>query len=139
MAHFAGQEFERALELNPHYGQGRCWYALFYLQWSRGEFERGIAEARQALESDPLSAYATMILAICLVTAGRRNEETLATARLARICRPHNCWVRPKPPDTATWRSPTRSVPGRIANRCSSSSRATFPNGARSVPIRAFR
>ena len=24
----AGQEFERALELNPHYVQGRCWYAL---------------------------------------------------------------------------------------------------------------
>ena len=37
----AGQEFERALELNPHYGQGRCWYALFYLQWARGDFERG--------------------------------------------------------------------------------------------------
>jgi serine/threonine-protein kinase len=79
----AGQEFARALELNPHYSQGRCWNALFYLQWARGDFERGIAEARRALESDPLSAYATMILAICLVTGGQRNDETLATSRLA--------------------------------------------------------
>ncbi len=79
----AGQEFERALQLNPQYVQGRAWYALFYLQWARGDFERGIAEARRALESDPLSAYATMILAICLLTDGRRDDETLATARLA--------------------------------------------------------
>jgi adenylate cyclase len=78
----AGQEFERALELNPLYGQGRCWYALFYLQWARGDFERGIAEARRALESDPLSAYVTMILAACLYTAGR-HAEAIDTARLA--------------------------------------------------------
>jgi TolB-like protein len=78
----AGQEFERALELNPLYGQGRCWYALFYLQWARGAFERGIAEARRALESDPLSAYVTMILAACLYTAGR-HAEAIDTARLA--------------------------------------------------------
>ena len=28
----AKQEFERALELSPSYGMGRCWYANFYLQ-----------------------------------------------------------------------------------------------------------
>jgi TolB-like protein/Tfp pilus assembly protein PilF len=78
----AGQEFERALELNPRYVQGRAWYALFYLQWARGDFERGVAEARRALESDPLSAYATMILAYCLFTAGR-HEEAVDIARLA--------------------------------------------------------
>ena len=52
----AKQEFERAMELSPNYGMGRCWYALFYFQWARGEFELGIAEARRALDSDPLSA-----------------------------------------------------------------------------------
>jgi serine/threonine protein kinase len=66
----AKQEFERALELGPNYVLGRCWYGLFYFQWARGEFERGIAEARRALESDPLSAYVMMILAACLHTAG---------------------------------------------------------------------
>ena len=78
----AGQEYERALELNPSYALGRCWYALFYLQWARGEFERGIAEGRRALDTDPLSAYVTMILACCLCTAGRL-DEAIETARRA--------------------------------------------------------
>jgi TolB-like protein/Tfp pilus assembly protein PilF len=78
----AGQEFERALQLNPQYVQGRAWYALFYLQWARGDFERGIAEARRALDTDPLSAYATMILAACLFTAGQ-HDEGVAMGRLA--------------------------------------------------------
>ena len=78
----AKQEFERALELNPRYAQGRGWYALFYFQWACGEFEQGIAEARRALDSDPLSAYVTMTLANCLCTAGRL-DEAIETARRA--------------------------------------------------------
>jgi TolB-like protein/Flp pilus assembly protein TadD len=78
----AKQEFERALELSPSYGMGRCWYALHYLQWSRGDFEHGIAEARRALDSDPLSAYVMMILGACLFTAGRL-DEAIATCRRA--------------------------------------------------------
>jgi eukaryotic-like serine/threonine-protein kinase len=71
----ARQEFERALELNPSYALGRCWYALLYLQWAIGEFEQGIAEARHALDIDPLSAYVAMALACCLCTAGRLDES----------------------------------------------------------------
>jgi len=78
----ARQEFERALELSPSYALGRCWYACFYLQWARGEFEQGIAEARRALDIDPLSSYLSMILACCLCTAGRL-EEAIETARQA--------------------------------------------------------
>jgi eukaryotic-like serine/threonine-protein kinase len=70
----ARQEFERALELSPNYEMGRCWYANFYLNWARGDYERAIAEARRALESDPLSAYATMNLGVCLFTAGRLDQ-----------------------------------------------------------------
>ena len=71
----ARQEFERALELNPSYALGRCWYALLCLQWASGEFDQGIAEARRALDIDPLSAYVTMVLACCLCTAGRLDES----------------------------------------------------------------
>jgi tetratricopeptide (TPR) repeat protein len=78
----AKREFERALELNPRYAQGRGWYALFYYQWARGEFEQGIAEARRALDSDPLSAYVISTLANCLCTAGRL-DEAIETARQA--------------------------------------------------------
>src|SRR4029077_18074446 len=62
----AKQEFERALALSPGYVLARCWYSLFYFQWACGEFEQGIAEARRALEIDPLSAYVAMNLAACL-------------------------------------------------------------------------
>jgi len=78
----AKQEFERALELRPSYVLGRSWYALFYLQWACGEFEPGIAEARRALDSDPLSAYATFLLGLCLNTAGRL-DEAIETCRRA--------------------------------------------------------
>jgi TolB-like protein/Tfp pilus assembly protein PilF len=78
----AKQEFERALEIRPSYVLGRSWYALFYLQWARGDFERGIAEARRAVEGDPLSAYATFLLGLCLCTAGRL-DEAIGTCRRA--------------------------------------------------------
>ena len=78
----ARKEFERALELNPHDVQSRCWYALLCLQWACGDFSRGIAEARLALESDPLSAYTTMFLAACLYTAGHL-DEAIETGMLA--------------------------------------------------------
>jgi Flp pilus assembly protein TadD len=70
------------LELSPSYVLGRCWYACFYCQWARGEFEQGIAEARRALDIDPLSSYLSMILACCLCTAGRL-DEAIETARRA--------------------------------------------------------
>jgi len=76
----AEREFRIALELNPHYVQGRCWYALFMVQWTYGRIEEGMAEARRALESDPLSSYALTIFAIALAMAGK-GDEAIATAR----------------------------------------------------------
>ncbi len=78
----AGEEFERALELNPSYVLGRCWYALFYLQWARGELEKGITEARRSLDLDPMNSYLAMILGCCYCTAGRL-EEAVETGRRA--------------------------------------------------------
>jgi eukaryotic-like serine/threonine-protein kinase len=78
----ARQWFERALELNPSYAMGRCWYGHFYWNWARGDFERGIGEVRRALDSDPLSAYITMSLGLSLFTAGR-PDEAIETCRRA--------------------------------------------------------
>ncbi|HEY0872821.1 MAG TPA: tetratricopeptide repeat protein [Vicinamibacterales bacterium] len=78
----AGQHFARALQLNPRFTEGRAWYALFYLQFVCGEFDRGVAEARQALDHDPLSAYAVGVLSMCLSTAGH-HAEAIAAGRLA--------------------------------------------------------
>jgi adenylate cyclase len=89
----AGQEYERALEFNPSYALGRCWYEQFYLQWARGDYEQGIDEARRALDTDPLSAYVTMILACCLCTAGRL-DEAIETARRAVLQDPESFVAR---------------------------------------------
>jgi eukaryotic-like serine/threonine-protein kinase len=78
----ADEAFRRCLLLNPQYTQGRCWHALFNLQWVQGRLQEGVAEARRAVDADPLSAYAAAILALVLGTAGQ-TEEGLASARLA--------------------------------------------------------
>jgi tetratricopeptide (TPR) repeat protein len=89
----AKQEFERALELNPSYAMGRCWYAHFYLTWACGDFEHGIAEARHALDSDPLSAYVAMSLGMSLFTAGRL-DEAIETCRRATQLDPESFVAR---------------------------------------------
>jgi TolB-like protein/Tfp pilus assembly protein PilF len=81
----AKQMFERALQLNPSYAMGRCWYGNFYLNWACGDFEQGIAETRLALESDPLSAYLTMSLGVGLFTAGRLDEAIGTCQRAAQL------------------------------------------------------
>jgi tetratricopeptide (TPR) repeat protein len=81
----AKQEFERALDLSPGYAMGRCWYATFYLNWACGDFEQAIAEARRALDSDPLSAYVTMSLGLCLLSAGRLDEAIDACRRALQL------------------------------------------------------
>ena len=70
----AEREFVRALELNPRYIQARDWYALFYLQLSEGRLEEGVMQARLALESDPLSAYANALFGFICCIAGRHGE-----------------------------------------------------------------
>jgi serine/threonine protein kinase/Tfp pilus assembly protein PilF len=52
---FAGaeREFRRAIELNPNYSAAHQWYAAFLT--NMGRHEEAIAEAKRALEIDPLS------------------------------------------------------------------------------------
>ena len=78
----AEREFLHALALNPKYIQARCWYGLFFLQWTVGRLDEGLAQAGQALESDPLSAYATMVVSFALGTVGRA-EPALGYAKTA--------------------------------------------------------
>jgi tetratricopeptide (TPR) repeat protein len=42
----------------------RSWYGLYYLQWIAGRFEEGLEQATQAVQIDPLSAYARAIQAV---------------------------------------------------------------------------
>ncbi len=77
----AERHFAQALLHNPSYVQARCWYALFYLQWTRGRYEDGVAELRRALELDPLSAYVSTVLAVGLWQAGLVGEAVESATR----------------------------------------------------------
>ena len=90
----AEREFLRALELNPRYIQARDWYAMFYLMFSQGRMAEAMAEAKLALEFDPLSSYAhTMYGFICgyggeygqAEEAARRAVELDSESYLARF------------------------------------------------------
>jgi len=79
---YAGAEraFLRCLALNPAYTQGRDWYGQFLLGWAHGRMSEAVEETRKALASDPLSAYATALLAFTLLSDDRATEA-LAVAR----------------------------------------------------------
>jgi serine/threonine protein kinase/Tfp pilus assembly protein PilF len=70
-------EFQRAIALSPTLTQARCWYGLFYLQWTAGRLEEGVTETRRALDGDPLSGYATAVYCWALTTAGRHAEAVI--------------------------------------------------------------
>jgi len=81
----AEREFLRALELNPRYVQARDRYALFYLQCSVGRLEEGVAHAKLALESDPLSGYTNAVVGYTCCCAGRYAEAVQACERAVEL------------------------------------------------------
>jgi TolB-like protein/Flp pilus assembly protein TadD len=81
----AEREFLRALELNPKYTQARDWYALFYLQFSEGRLAEGMAQAKLALVSDPLSSYAHAVYGLTCANAGKYAEAVQASRRAVEL------------------------------------------------------
>jgi adenylate cyclase len=81
----AEKEFARALELNPGYIQARGWYALFYLQLSKGQLAEGAAQAKMALESDPLSSYTHTIYGLTSSNVGNHAEAIQALRRAVEL------------------------------------------------------
>jgi len=81
----AEREFLRALELNPKYLQARGWYALFYLQFAEGRLPEGVAQAKLALESDPLSSYAHAVYGFTCAFAGKHAEAVQASRRAVEL------------------------------------------------------
>ncbi len=50
----SAKEFERAIQLNPNYATAHHWYGRLTLLMT-GEFDRAMAEAKRAVELDPVS------------------------------------------------------------------------------------
>jgi TolB-like protein/Tfp pilus assembly protein PilF len=74
----AEREFMRSLELQPRNSLARIWYGLFYLQWMAGRFEEGLAQATQAVQIDPLSAFARAMQSFTYLPVD--GDRSLATA-----------------------------------------------------------
>jgi tetratricopeptide (TPR) repeat protein len=75
----AEEEFKKALEINPNHSQARAWYGMFYLAFTKGDFDAGIEQFRLAIENDPLSSYLHSCLALTLST-GNRYKESIPSA-----------------------------------------------------------
>jgi len=76
----ASRDLRRAVELNPRNVVARQWLS-YYLVFVEGRFEEGIAQARRAVDLDPLAPLLVMQLGMTLMGAGRYDE---AEANLLR-------------------------------------------------------
>ena len=72
-------ELKRAIELKPNYSDAHRQYS-FYLGVVRGRHSEGIAEAKQALQLDPLSLFANIALADAFLNA-RQYDGAIAQLR----------------------------------------------------------
>ena len=75
----AGEEFRRAIELNPGYATAYHWYA-WHLSLL-GRYEEAIAEMRKAKNLDPLSLIISADLAELLVIAHQYDEAILESRK----------------------------------------------------------
>ena len=76
----AEAEYKKAIALNPSYGQARHWYSHFLSRM--GEHDLAIAEAKRAVEVDPLSPPVIVNLAAAYVFA-RQFDHAIAECRRA--------------------------------------------------------
>ena len=74
--HQAKREFLRAIELSPNYATAHQWFGGYVLIAS-GEFDRGIGEAKRAVELDPFSITVNNALGWNYVMARRYPEAII--------------------------------------------------------------
>jgi Flp pilus assembly protein TadD len=81
----AEADFKRAIELRPNYATAHHWYSI--LLRDRGRFDEAIAEARRALELDPLSPIMNANLGDVYFFA-RRFDDAIRQHRIGRGLEP---------------------------------------------------
>jgi len=70
----AGQEFQRAIELNPNYATAHQWYASYLVQV--GRFGEALSEIRHAQELDPLSSIISANAGLYLYYSRQYDQAT---------------------------------------------------------------
>ena len=86
----AEQEYKRAISLNPNYATAHHFYAINLA--ALGRPDESIAEARKAMEADPLSVPVNNVLGEMLIDAHRYNEA-IAQFRKALEMNPNTNYV----------------------------------------------
>src|SRR6266516_2783538 len=76
----AARDLRRAVELNPRSVTARQWLS-YYLVFIEGRLEDGVAQARRALELDPLAPLLVRQLGMTLTGAGRYDEAVSSFRR----------------------------------------------------------
>jgi tetratricopeptide (TPR) repeat protein len=81
----AEASWERALTLNPSDDRARSERALWWYSVVCGDHDRAIAEARLAMENDPLNAWTAAMTGLILGLAGRFDEARSEVRRATEI------------------------------------------------------
>ena len=80
----AARDLRRAVELNPRSVAARQWLS-YYLVFIEGRFDEGLAQARRAVELDPLAPLLVMQLGMALMGAGCYDEAAAPLRRAAEL------------------------------------------------------
>jgi TolB-like protein len=87
----SAKEFERSIELNPNYPTAYQWYGRLTLL-AMGQFDRAMAEAKRAVELDPISPIGRTDVATVYMVA-RRYDEAIAQLRNTLETDPDFYWA----------------------------------------------
>jgi tetratricopeptide (TPR) repeat protein len=83
----AERDYLMAIELNPEYATAHQWYAeLLYIT---RRWDEGVAEARKAVELDPLSYAPNLVLGVVYICSGRTDDAITAAERALEILPDH--------------------------------------------------
>jgi TolB-like protein/Tfp pilus assembly protein PilF len=87
----AGEEYRKAIELNPSYATARQWYGMYFMKL--GQFERARRELKQALRFDPHSLIIHADLGLPFLFQGQ-YAEAVEQFRKTLVMAPDFLWAR---------------------------------------------
>lgn len=87
----SAREFERSIQLNPNYATTHQWYGRLTLL-ALGQFDHALAEAKRAVELDPVSPIGRTDVATVYLTQ-RRYDEAIAELRNTLEMDPDFYWA----------------------------------------------
>jgi TolB-like protein len=87
----SASEFERSIQLNPNYPTTHQWYGRLTLL-ALGQFDHALAEAKRAVELDPVSSIGPTDVGTVYLTE-RRYDEAIAVLRKTLEMEPDFYWT----------------------------------------------